>query len=327
MHLRQASFESFVALEMENESIALTLLPELGGKLISLRDLRAGHEWLWRSTRLPLARHTHGASYIEVADTGGWDECFPTVAPCVYPLSPYRGRALPDHGDVWSQPWATEVQQSREQLLIASTCRSVTLPCTFSRRLRLRGAAPTLEMAYEVHNQGRDAVAFIWSAHPLFALSAGMRLQVPPDARFNVYSTTPTSALPDGRGLQWPFTVHSDGHAVALDPLPGPDAGIAFKIWSDPLSAGWATLDAPRAALHLRFDVSEVPQLAVWLNAGGWSGIGGAPYYNLALEPCIGAQDSLAEAVLKYDRYVLLAAGELRRWNLQIELQAKSRPE
>ncbi|MDP9381556.1 MAG: hypothetical protein M3Q29_15690 [Chloroflexota bacterium] len=37
------------------------------------------------------------------------------------------------------------------------------------------------------------------------------------------------------------------------------------------------------------------------VRAGGWSGTGGQPYYNLALEPCIGAQDSLQEAVSATD--------------------------
>ena len=48
-------------------------------KLTNLRRLR-GREWLWRNDQIPLALPKQGASYAETADSGGWDECFPTVA-------------------------------------------------------------------------------------------------------------------------------------------------------------------------------------------------------------------------------------------------------
>jgi len=39
---------------------------------------------------------------------------------------------------------------------------------------------------------------------------------------------------------------------------------------------------------------------------GAWSADGGTPYYNLGLEPCIGSQDSLAEAVTEYHQFATL---------------------
>jgi galactose mutarotase-like enzyme len=327
MRLHECTYETFSALAAENPSVAVTMLPELGGKLVSLRDLRTEHEWLWRSDRLKLSRQPHGASYIQQADVGGWDECFPTVAPCVYPLAPYQPRPLPDHGDLWSQAWTTEVQESARELRIAGSCRGVTLPCTFCRTLTLPSDAARIDMAYEVRNCGDQPLAFIWSAHPLFTLSPGMRLEFPRGSRFNSYSATAATHLPRSIGLEWPFTVYSDEREIALDPLPGPDAGIAFKIWSEPLTEGWATLSAPQGSLRFGFDVAEIPQIALWLNAGGWSGIGGEPYCNLALEPCIGAQDSLEEAILKYGQYGLLPPGASRRWHLAVELHTSTRPE
>jgi galactose mutarotase-like enzyme len=326
MKVLSRTWDSFEAIEVEDGSIAVTMLPELGGKLVSLRDLRTGYEWLWRSTRVPLARHPHGTAYIEKADTGGWDECFPTVAPCNYPLQPQHAQHVPDHGDVWAQQWQAEVTTSDDEVRIAGSCRTVTLPCLFSRTLRLRRGTARIELTYEVSNCGSAPVAFIWSAHPLFVLAPGMRLEFPPQARFNVYSATPTTRLAQRTGLQWPFAVCNGSAPVTLDPLPGPDAGIAFKIWSEPLTLGWAALQASQGRLSLHFDVAQIPQIALWLNAGGWSGIGGEPYYNLALEPCIGAQDSLEEAVLKYRQYVRLPPGDSRRWSLEVALQASTRP-
>ena len=72
--------------------------------------------------------------------------------------------------------------------------------------------------------------------------------------------------------------------------------------------------------LRLEFDPAEIPQIGLWLNLGAWSGTGGKPYYNLALEPCIGAQDALLEAVQKYHLYRTLGPGEESSWHLTVRL-------
>ena len=322
MNLQQLKHGAFDMLAADNGHIAVTMLPELGGKLLSLRDLRTGHEWLWQSERIALARQPYGVSYIQHADSGGWDECFPTVAPCRYPFGPTTSVILPDHGDVWSQTWVTDVLQTDTTLQISGSCRTVALPCTFTRTLVLSAGQPRLDLFYEARNYSSAPLAFIWSAHPLLRLLPGMRLHFPANARFHRYSATPATELPRARDLRWPFTLRNGVRAIALDPLPGYEAGIAFKIWSEPLSEGWATLQAPQGQLHFRFDVQQIPQIALWLNAGGWSGIGGAPYCNLALEPCIGAQDSLEEAVLEHRQYALLPGGASRHWQLTTELSS-----
>jgi galactose mutarotase-like enzyme len=312
---------SFHTIEANNGLIALGVLPELGAKLVSLRDLRSGREWLWTSDRIPLRRHPYGVSYIENADTGGWDECFPTVAACGYPLEPHRGAPLPDHGDLWAQAWSSRVERGTDRIEIVTSCPAIAVPCAFSRTLILRAGAAQLEMRYDVHNHGSHDVAFIWSAHPLLRIEPGMVLEFPTSARFNVYSATAQTHLPQRHGLHWPMSVRSHGRDIRIDPLPGPDAGVAFKIWSEPLTEGWTTLIANDGSLRMRFDVAEIPQIALWLNAGGWTGIGGEPYYNIALEPCIGAQDSLAEAVTHYRQYATLRPGETRYWTLAVDLE------
>lgn len=316
--------QSFRTIEATNGLIAFSVLPELGAKILSLRDLRTGREWLWTSDRLPLARHAYGVSYVEKADTGGWDECFPTVAACEYPLRGQHGIELPDHGDLWAQAWTSHVERRADRIDIVTSCAAIALPCEFTRSLSLHTGAARLDMHYAVHNKGAHEVAFIWSAHPLLRIEQGMVLEFPASARFNVYSATARTHLPQRQGLRWPMPLRRDGHDILIDPLPGPDAGVAFKIWSEPLAQGWTRLVANDGALHMRFDVGQIPQVALWLNAGGWSGIGGAPYYNIALEPCIGAQDSLAEAVSNYRQYAMLCPGETRRWTLTVDLELRA---
>ncbi|RPH58688.1 MAG: hypothetical protein EHM81_09555 [Chloroflexi bacterium] len=106
--------------------------------------------------------------------------------------------------------------------------------------------------------------------------------------------------------------------------LPARDAGRAIKIWSDPLPAdeGWAALCAHDGELRMRWDAALLPQVAVWMNLGAWAGTEGAPYFNLGLEPCIGAQDSLADAVTQYNLFASLPPHGSQAWWLEIELAA-----
>jgi galactose mutarotase-like enzyme len=313
----QASQDSgFEVLQLDNGVVSVVVVPALGGKLSSLRDLRSGREWLWRSDQLPWQQHPYGTSYVELADTGGWDECFPTVAPCSYPR---RELELPDHGEVWSSAWDTTVEQTQDAVTVTTVARGVALPYRFIRVLSLQEGAPRLQLDYTVDEVAQD-LDFIWSAHPLFRLEADMSVRLPEDAALRVFSAQ-AGVLPE-EPLRWPFALQGATGPVDLATLPGPEAGVAFKVWTEPLSEGWAELRARDGLLRFVFDVSEVPQVGLWLNAGGWSGTGAEPYWNLALEPCIGAQDSLQEAVEVHGLYRTIAAGSTATWSLGVELQA-----
>ena len=86
--------------QVNTGAFSLGLIPELGGKIYSLKDLRTRREWLWQNPRLAFKHVQHDRSNIAEADTGGWDEYFPTVAACNYPSHPWAGAALRDHGEL-----------------------------------------------------------------------------------------------------------------------------------------------------------------------------------------------------------------------------------
>jgi galactose mutarotase-like enzyme len=81
-------------------------------------------------------------------------------------------------------------------------------------------------------------------------------------------------------------------------------------------------LTDPRRGERLEIAVSpeEVPQVGVWINCAGWAPAGRRPYFNLALEPCIGAPDRLQDAVESWDAAQTLAPGEERRWSVEVRL-------
>ncbi|RPH61827.1 MAG: DUF5107 domain-containing protein, partial [Chloroflexi bacterium] len=87
----RTTIDGFETIQVRTGLLELSIVPGLGGKINSLRDVRTGREWLWRNPRLPYKRLPHGSSYVAEADTGGWDECFPSVSACEYPSAPWSG--------------------------------------------------------------------------------------------------------------------------------------------------------------------------------------------------------------------------------------------
>ena len=312
--------EGFKSICVYTGLIELTLVPELGGKISSLRDARTNREWLWRHPRYPYKRVPHGSSYIAEADTGGWDECFPSVAACPYPSEPWKGVAIQDHGELWSQVPELEIEEHAETITVLTRWHGVALPYTFSRTITLLADSAVIRTNYEVVNKAEQSMKYVWSLHPLLAIEPGMELHLPHSARFHVAGSTPQDLISLEQNVQYPFAAAG----LNFPALPETSAGCALKIWSDPLPAGegWAALSATDGELKMRWDVALLPQVAVWMNFGAWAADGGTPYYNLGLEPCIGAQDSLADAVTRYQLFATLPSHDSKTWWLEIELTA-----
>jgi hypothetical protein len=97
---RHQGFDVYV---IRTAAVELAVVPELGARIISLKNLRTGREWLWHpAARLKLFRNRLGDDFAR-SPLAGWDECLPTIAPCEW-----RNRLLPDHGEAWSIPWTVD---------------------------------------------------------------------------------------------------------------------------------------------------------------------------------------------------------------------------
>jgi hypothetical protein len=320
LSVTRSTIEGFNSLSIQTGVMELSIIPELGGKINSLRDNRTGHEWLWRHQRFAYKRVPHGSSYTAQSDTGGWDECFPSVAECIYPSTPWQGAAIQDHGELWSQVAEFEMDEQEGHVKLHTRWQGIVLPYTFTRVITLNENSAIVHVDYEVANNADQPINYVWCIHPLLAIEPGMELHLPYSARFNVGASFPPKFVLPEQNLQYPFAVSG----INFPTLPEISAGLAIKIWSDPLppGEGWAALRARDGELRMRWDVALLPQVAAWMNFGGWAGDGGAPYFNLGLEPCIGAQDSLADAVTQHNLFATVPPRESKTWWLEIELTA-----
>jgi len=319
------------------------ILPALGGKISALR--LAGREWLWTNDQLPRVAPTpdvaadDGASYVMTADTGGYDECLPTVGACTIDV-PGAGRvALPDHGELWSQPGATEQLPSADGSAAAVTrWTGRRLAYAFTRTITV-GADGAVRMEYALTSRGATAIPFLWSAHPLLPFTPDTRLDLPIAARVRVGSEEGIALGGEGAEHRWPVLRVGDARATRFGPreldftrpaavahalggAKGEAAGYACKLFLDlpRASAGRSVrlgVEQAGARLEVEVDPGEVPHLGLWLNHGGWAPSGDRrPYYNLGFEPCIGVPDALDAALGRWQGAHALAPNETRRWTL-----------
>jgi hypothetical protein len=102
--------------------------------------------------------------------------------------------------------------------------------------------------------------------------------------------------------------------------------GWALKAFADVGPSGRMTLTDPRQGERLELLVrpDEVPQVGLWINCRGWAPPGKTPYYNLGLEPCIGAPDRLEDAIHEWGAAQFLQPGEERNWGLEVWLPPTS---
>jgi len=118
--------------------------------------------------------------------------------------------------------------------------------------------------------------------------------------------------------VSWPSAIGGDSERFTF-----PAAGDwAVKLFGDLAGEGRMILTDPRREERLEMMVQpdQVPQVGVWINCRGWAPPGRTPYYNLALEPCIGAPDRLDIAVRDWHMAQTLQPGEERDWSASVRL-------
>jgi galactose mutarotase-like enzyme len=310
-----ARLEEFGFAELRGGGSRVVIVPALGGKVAELE--MGGRQWLWTSEVVPYALPDENASYVETADTGGFDECFPTVGPCKVPtwVRGFGGVQLPDHGELWSQAPTIDVRTSPNGQTATTTWTGRRMPYQLTREIRVTPGGD-VDFEYEATNTGADRIPFIWSSHPLFPLTSATRIELPPATRFHVYAQHEIAVGVGATDLRWPMA-RSSGRLLDLSNPSGVAKRYACKLFLE-MREGRAALIEDGVRLEVSFRIDEVPNVGLWINRGAWTPFKRAkPYSNLALEPCIGAPDSLEEALGAWKSAHWLDAGKSRRWSLR----------
>lgn len=238
----------------------------------------------------------------------GADECFPTVGPCIW-----RGRDLPDHGEVWSSAWDVD-QAAFSQDRICTSVRLPVSPFRFERTISLQGDMAHFE--YAVFNYSAVPEPFLWAFHPLLAIESGDLLELP--SGIDRVQVGAVNGFPDETAQFWlwpePFP---DVHLNRMDS--GPFAHAYAKLFADLSSAdeGFVAIRRGSERLSFRFDTSVIPAIGIWFTRGAWHG-----HTHMAIEPTNSAADELS-AISESVSSIAPPSGEIR-WRFQIQVLSSS---
>jgi galactose mutarotase-like enzyme len=313
--LSETTWYSQPAWALESDELRVITVPGMGAKIVSIFNKVADYEWLLGPADRPFKPVDYGASFVD-QDMSGWDEMFPTINACHYPLDgPYKNAALPDHGEVWALPWE-RVEAAPAALAFQVSGRA--LPYRLTRTMSLPDAQ-TLRLDYAVENTGDVQLAGLWAAHPQFTAPPATAIRLP-DSTDTVIAVQPLGDwCPVGTRLQWPVATAPEDQRIRLDRVTSAQAQTSRKVYlppDDPVS--WARLIETDANhwLHMAWDVSRVPYLGIWVDEGRYN-----PALTIAFEPSTGFYDDLSLASEK-GRVPSLAPGDTSEWSITVQVGA-----
>jgi galactose mutarotase-like enzyme len=284
--------------DISNSHMAVTVRPDLGGRIDQIIDKGTGKAWLWhpKTYRAEPRRLEIGASF-DANWSGGWDEMFPNDAACQF-----LGRELPDHGELWSQAWSV-TGQTESGITLEYECK--TVPVRAAKGIALKEGS--LEVRYRFENLSDDALPFLLKLHPALAIEPGDEIQLPACQIEPVELGFSTIIGRPGR-TPFPLAYNRAGEEVRVDAIPSRSAMTREFFYATDLSEGWCAISHRRTGtrLALTFDTAAIPYVWVFQSFGGWN-----DHYVLMLEPCTNIPYDL-EAAYKAKTCAVLGPREKR---------------
>ncbi len=285
------------ALVLENRHLEVTVLPGLGGKVLSIVDKATNLELLWANPRLPLVPVVFGSDYDD-AFVGGWDEVYPNDEP-----EEVAGQLRPDHGEVWSLPWDFSLGSDADHTWVELRVETPVTKSVITKLLTLGSDAWGLRVDYRLHNAGSLEQPFLWKSHVAVALHDDSRLDLGAETMFLHDFGNPRGG---GRShFTWPKQVIG-GNTWDMRTLPAADSGMSELMESTRMETGTCAVSHPSLGVGLRldFDLADLPECWTFASYGGWQNL-----HVLVLEPA-------TRGVLK--------PGEVRRWSLTATVERGS---
>jgi len=309
--IKRTAYKGIAAISLETELMKVIVVPEIGAKIVSLFYKPTQKEWLLDSGQRPLVVLAEGAAFGK-SDMSGWDECFPTINPCQYPLEGANyGNHLPDHGEIWSIPWQAALEQESLTLKVAGKC----LPYTFQRKMSFI-AEDVMRLEYEAINLSDEALSVMWTAHPQFTVTSDTRICLPEAIKEMICVHGGNTLLADEAVYNWPVAAVA-GEETHLDTMDFTVEKDSKKLYyPTAVPEGWSGLSCSESEdyLLMKVDKEQVPYLGIWIDELDYN-----DRVTCALEPSTGFYDSLTKAIAN-DKYSVINARGRLFWQLDVSL-------
>lgn len=257
------TYKNRPAIGVKGDRLTALFLPEDGGKMSSLTDGK--REYLAQAPGQTYNRLLPNGDYT-ASECSGFDDLFPTVDRCEQ-----NGIVYPDHGEICRYPMETVTTDDCLSLSYSSKILPVRFRKTVSVGWNKDGA---IILTYEINNESRHEVSFLWAAHCMLAAEPDAEIlhPYPPDAPIKTMFGKQLS-----RNKTEPFSCKGESYKYYF-------TNTALQGY-----CGYRYGDGK--ALILRYPPQIIKYLGIWINNGSFKGM-----YNIALEPCTAPYDSPAAA-------------------------------
>jgi galactose mutarotase-like enzyme len=324
IHLEHTLVGSWPAVVMQNDAMRVVVVPEIGGKVISLVSRHTSREWLWKNPQLTLRKPPADATDFGAFDAGGWDEVFPTVNPCRVPNSAWGDRMLTDHGELWYRPWqivASSVD-SQAGATLTLAVDDPQLPFRFERTFTLAAGVSPLTASYSLVNRSTQPLPFIWAAHPLLAIEPGELISLPTGTRVSLTYNVGLKLAADTKVIAWPTIPLASGESLDISRVGDQCECYAVKLFAENVADGTIEIVNRNRTegLRLSSETNHASHIGLWLNYGAWSGANTAPYYNAGIEPTTFPADDLNVAA-SHETMAQLAPGSTHQWAFTVSFR------
>lgn len=269
-------------LQLQNDTLQVSVLPEVGAKILSLRSVRTGREFLWHNPRIAPQAYAIEANFDNYW-CGGWDDGFPTCETCSHNAEVY-----PNLGELRSVSWSVQAHDPGSFIRLEAGAPISAIRA--EKEVRLRGGS--VEMQFTVRHVGYAPLEFIWGTHPAYAISPDSVLHIPARKALVGQASHPALGSP-GQVYSWPHLETSNG--LTDMSRVSPPGKLLAGHYAMELSEGWYAVESPEhgSGVFFEFPLDLCPYLWLWLSYGGWRG-----YYVAIIEPWTSYPVTLTEAIV-----------------------------
>ncbi|MDZ4816190.1 MAG: hypothetical protein SGI71_07980 [Verrucomicrobiota bacterium] len=304
--ITQEKIQEFEVFVIRNEYLEVRVIPALGAKIIGVKYLPTGREWMWRPPgEVKLFANKPGDLFGDGPKIGA-DEFVPTIEPCEW-----QGKVYPSCGEAWTAVWDVNIDELPRDILETYADLPIS-KLSMKRRIRLNKSA--LEFNYELINTGETGTDYLWACQALLAVQEQDRVLLPSESDL-VTTELGIRSEWGRRGLSVHWPVPEEG--TDFSRMRFNRGNAAIKLYTDELIIPVVAVknDGTGEFFVCATDMNEINTFALWINKGGWDG-----YHHVGIAPSSGAPDSLAAAVEEWKRSSTLAPRENRRWTMRWHL-------
>jgi hypothetical protein len=273
---------------IENECIRCEIVPESGGKIISVFNKTLNREFLWSNQHLELKKHNAGDAY-DPNFWGGIDELLPNDIP-----ENIDGTDFPDHGELWTT--ALQYVNTETGLKLFGL-----LPMSglyYEKSISLETGHPKINLQYSITNRSTIKRHFMWKLHAALFISGGDR--VVSGARKAHVADLQYSRFKSQSIFEWPDIENTDASVI-----PAVNGEMDFFYLYD-IDKGEMQLryNTDKSVFAIEYDIAVFPYQWLFSSYGGFDG-----HYTAVLEPCSTMPISVNDAI-KSGQCSVLEPGE-----------------